>query len=252
MKTILSALLLLPGLLLAAPPALQMGAFVLPEFDAGGAMVRRLAAESATGPLESPALGKGSVEFFGLERRRADVIGRLDFTGATYDRAGALIRGDGDVRFSSAQGDAWGTGFSYNLTTGELRLNSKVGIQLPQGLIHAAQSKVLIDPKGDAAGDIAIRRAELTGGVVVTELKDGKLGVDRIEAARANYDAADGLLRVPAPVDYWRGGEKGRLESDSITAKVGPVLLTNPRERAEPGAAQPSGPAQEEVARPGP
>lgn len=183
------SVLLLPSLLFAATPELQMGKFVLPEFDPEGAMVRRLTADSATGPMDAPLLGQGVLEFFGQRSGVSEAIARLDFTGASYERASGMIRGAGGVRFASPQGAVSGTGFSYEMKTGELRLESEVAVDLPQGKISAGKAVVWLDPVPDAAGNIAIKRGELSGGIVVTELKDKKLGMDRIEADQANYGA---------------------------------------------------------------
>ena len=230
-------LLALPALLTAAP-VLQVGKFSFPEFDASGTKIRRLEAESASGPLDTPVLGKGALEFFGQGGQNAAAIARLEFADAVYDRARSVIRGDGAVYFRSAQGEVWGTGYSYDLAGGELRLDSKVGIRLPQGLVRASKGEVWLDPQADAAGNIEIRRAELSGGVEAGDLKDTKLGVDRAKAERASYTASDGLLRLPAPVDVWRKEERGRIDSESITFEIGPVVIpTKKAEATETGGA---------------
>ena len=219
-------LLLLVPCLLGAAPLMQVGKFSFPEFDAEGAKIRRLEAESASGPLEAPVLGKGALEFFGQGEQRGTAIARLEFTEAVYDRARSVIRGAGEVYFRSAEGEVWGTGYSYDLAGGELRLDSKVGIRLPQGVIRAGKGEVWIDPKADAAGNIEIRRAELADGVEATDLKDTKSGVERAKAARATYTASDRLLRLPAPVDVWREGQQGRIDSESITFEIGAVVIS--------------------------
>jgi hypothetical protein len=211
---------------------MQVGKFSFPEFDAEGAKIRRLEAESASGPLEAPVLGKGALEFFGQGEQRGTAIARLEFTEAVYDRARSLIRGAGEVYFRSAEGEVWGTGYSYDLAGGELRLDSKVGIRLPQGVIRAGKGEVWIDPKADAAGNIEIRRAELADGVEATDLKDTKSGVERAKAARATYTASDRLLRLPAPVDVWREGQQGRIDSESITFEIGAVVISTKKEGA--------------------
>jgi hypothetical protein len=225
-------LLLLVPCLLGAAPLMQVGKFSFPEFDAEGAKIRRLEAESASGPLEAPVLGKGALEFFGQGEQRGTAIARLEFTEAVYDRARSLIRGAGEVYFRSAEGEVWGTGYSYDLAGGELRLDSKVGIRLPQGVIRAGKGEVWIDPKADAAGNIEIRRAELADGVEATDLKDTKSGVERAKAARATYTASDRLLRLPAPVDVWREGQQGRIDSESITFEIGAVVISTKKEGA--------------------
>jgi hypothetical protein len=225
-------LFLLVPCLLGAAPLMQVGKFSFPEFDAEGAKIRRLEAESASGPLEAPVLGKGALEFFGQGEQRGTAIARLEFTEAVYDRARSLIRGAGEVYFRSAEGEVWGTGYSYDLAGGELRLDSKVGIRLPQGVIRAGKGEVWIDPKADAAGNIEIRRAELADGVEATDLKDTKSGVERAKAARATYTASDRLLRLPAPVDVWREGQQGRIDSESITFEIGAVVISTKKEGA--------------------
>ena len=217
--------------MLAAAPALQMGKFSFPEFDASGAKIRRLEAESASGPLEAPVLGKGSLEFFGQGERSTTVIARLEFTEAVYDRARSVIRGSGEVYFRSEKGELWGTGYSYDLAGGELRLDSRVRIQLAQGLIRAGKGEVWLDPKADDAGNIEIRRAELSDGVEMTGMKDSKNGIERAKAAQASYTASDRLVRLPAPVDVWRDGQQGRIDSESITFDVGAVVI--PTKKAE-------------------
>lgn len=229
--------LLLPALLAAAPPALRMGKFALPEFDSTGAMTRRLIADSATGPLDTPALGAGTLEFFAQRAGKPEVVARLEFAEANYDRARGVIRGAGDVRFASPQGDVSGTGFYYEPNTGELRLDSKVVVKLPQGKIDAAKAVVSLNPAPDAAGNIAIKRGVLSGGVVVTELADKKLGMDRIEADQGVYTADDGLLRVPPPVAFWRGAEEGRLDGGGVELRLGPVLIPAEGIRTAPAAA---------------
>jgi hypothetical protein len=218
-------LLVLLPCLLGAAPLLQVGKFSFPEFDAEGAKIRRLEAESANGPLEAPVLGKGALEFFGQGEQSGTIIARLEFTEAVYDRARSVIRGDGAVYFRSAQGEVWGTGYSYDLAGGELRLDSKVGIRMPQGLIRAGKGEVWLDPQADASGNIEIRRAELSDGVEATELKDTKSGLERAKAARASYTASDRLVRLPAPVDVWRGGQQGRIDSESVTFEIGAVVI---------------------------
>ncbi len=225
MKRALSFVFLFVAGGLAAAPGLQVGSFSLPQFDADGAMTKRLAAESASGPLEAPVLGRGALEFFGPAEKGPGVVGRLEFTEAVYDRARSVIRGAGEVHFRSARGEVWGTGYSYDLAGGELRLDSNVAIRLPQGLIRAGKGEVWIDPRADAAGDIEVRRAELSGGVEATELADTNSGVDRAKADRASYTASDRLIRLPAPVDVWRKGERGRIDSESVTFEVGAVVI---------------------------
>lgn len=226
MKRLLLPLFMLSAGLLGAAPLLQVGKFSFPEFDATGAQIRRLEAESASGPLEAPVLGKGALEFFGQGEQSGKVVARLEFTEAVYDRARSVVRGTGEVHFRSAEGEVWGTGYSYDLAGGELRLDSKVGIRLPQGLIRAGKGEVWIDPQADAAGNIEIRRAELADGVEATELKDTKSGVERAKAARASYTASDRLLRLPAPVDVWREGQMGRIDSESISFEIGAVVIS--------------------------
>jgi len=228
--------------LLAAATGLQVGKLSFPEYDKSGAMLRRLVAESASGPLEAPVLGKGAVEFFGQVGQPEAVIARLEFSEAIFDRAKSVIRGAGEVHFWSARGEVWGTGYSYDLAGGELRLDSNVAIRLPQGLIRADKGEVWLDPRADASGNVEVRRAELAGGVEATELKDTKSGVDRAKAERASYTASDRLIRLPAPVDVWRKGERGRIDSESITFEVDPVVI--PTKKAD-AAETPGGPDQQ-------
>ena len=72
---------------------------------------------------------------------------------------------------------------------------------------------------------------------LLDDIKDAIPG--ELDDAQDVLDARDGLLRLPSPVHVWRDGQKGLLESDSISFDVGPVVI--PAKSAETPPAEKAG-----------
>jgi hypothetical protein len=107
----------------------------------------------------------------------------------------------------------------------ELTLKSEVVARLPMARVAAGHAIVSLAPGGAESKSRVVKAAELTGGVVVTELRENKAGVDKLAAQWARYRAEDGLPRFASPVDYWRGAERGRLDSETVEYVLGELKV---------------------------
>jgi hypothetical protein len=169
------------------------------------------------------------VEFFAAEAGKPPaVVATLEFEEAVLNRESGQVSGEGLVVLVTEEGRIEGRGFLFDQGKSELRLKSAVVIRWPAARVAAAAARVSLAAGGEAGGGRVVKEAELTGGVVVTELGEAKLGMDRLEAEWARYDAADGLVRLASPVEYWRGAERGRLESETVTFSVGELKVPAP------------------------
>lgn len=209
----------------------------VPQFDAEGRMSRRLKAESATGPADTPKLQNGNVEFFDVAHDNPLPTAKLGFVDAIYHRASAIVDGDGQVHLTSARGDIAGEGFTYELDSGKLLLRSAVTLQLPTATVSAKEGQAVFAQEGQSNGFV-ISRASLTGGVVVTEIKSDKYNFDRAETESAVYNSNDGKLRLASPVICWRGGEKTIVGAEEITIDVGSQRLSEGDAMAASSAAK--------------
>jgi hypothetical protein len=206
MKRLCICLTLLAGSVVAAAE-LTIKDLSIPQLDVTGRMIRRLRADSASGPLEKPKLSNGIVEFFRLQNSVSDSVSTLHFTDATYQRFAEIIEGDGQIRFDSPKGILSGNGFQYYLAPCRLTLKSAVVIDLPAAHITGKEAEAFFSQSAPDQ-DFIIKQATILGGVVVTGIKNEKYNFDRAETESAIYTASDGMLRLSSPVVCWRDGEK--------------------------------------------
>jgi hypothetical protein len=153
------------------------------------------------------------------------VVATVEFEDAVLDRERGQVAGEGKVVFVSEEGRIEGRGFLFDERNSELTLKSEVVARLPMGRVVAGHAIVSLAPGGGESKSRVVKAAELTGGVVVTELRDKKAGTDKLEAQWARYRAEDGFLRLASSVDYWRGAERGRLDSETVEYVLGELKV---------------------------
>lgn len=204
---------------------------VVPEFDAGGRMIRRLKAETATGRLiEKSQLKNGVIEFFEASDGGDAQIATLGFKDAAYDQARHTVEGDGRVVLRSAKGDVAGEGFFYDIDRSRLLLKSAVVIDHNDVRVAGNSGEILL-AQAPSAKEALIKEATLKGGIVVSGKLDPKLDIEKAESEQAVYTANDEIITLSSPIYIWRKGVKMPAESDSITLYVGkgprPATKTN-------------------------
>jgi hypothetical protein len=181
-----------------------------PVFDLAGHLTRRLTAGSATGPVDSPRLDKGKVEFFAPES--ADwPTAVLDFEQALYRKTDESIRGSDTIRLVSPQGTVSGRRYECWLDTGLLKLGSEVKFSSDDVRLTGKQGEIHFDPKGTGKTDL-IKEAVVTGSVMVERTGTSKLPFDRAETDLAHYSAEQQKLFLKTPVTIWKNGDKAVTE----------------------------------------
>jgi len=191
----------------------------IPQLDAAGHMIRRLKAESATGPLKTPKLSMGVVEFFRPQETNPEKLATLRFNEAVYHSTEEIINGDCLINLDSPRGDLNGVGFNYQLITGKLVLKSSVVIDLPNAHVTGETAEAFFN-QNTAIQDSFIQQATISGKVTVTGIKSDKYPFDRAETAKAVYTASDGLLRLSSPVICWRNGQQIQASANEISVDV--------------------------------
>ncbi len=213
-KLLLLLLPLLPGPLLPAAGFL-IHDLKVPIYDAAGQLTRTLTAASAEGAIDRPVLKTGVIEFHTAVGEKVAPGSKLSFAEAVYDKAGGFVEGSGPIRFTSSKADLSGVGFHYELETGRLKLRSDVLLEPKDAKYkgvkirgESADSLVLQNPtdRSWTLGDTVINGPVATTAVTIAEVR-----YDRLETDRVTYSAADGIIKVAAPVTGWLGGKKSPL-----------------------------------------
>jgi hypothetical protein len=179
-------------------------------FDASGHLVRRLSAQTATGPIDATQLEQGRIEFFSPSSAVAPTA-VLTFDHALYQQTDGTIRGEDGVKLTSAGVIISGQGYECRLATGELALRSNVIIDYPGMHLTGGEAEIRFDAKGHE-GEI-LKEITVKKQVVVVGDAVGKDPVDRAETSVARYNPAEQKIYLKNPVLVWRNGERGEIST---------------------------------------
>lgn len=202
----------------AADPSVTARGLTVPVFDASGNLLRRLTAVSASGPLASPRLDQGRVEFFAPESRQSPTA-TLKFDEALYQKADETISGHDAIKFTTHQGVVSGQGYRCLLDAGLLTLTSDVNFVSDAVRMNGEQAEIRFDAKGRKKDDI-IQEIVLTGRIVVERAATAKAPFDRAETTMARYEAGEQKVYLQSPVTTWNHGQKSVLNVASGFAEI--------------------------------
>ncbi len=202
---LLSLLPLLAIPALAADLSLVMRDVTTPVYDASGHLIRRLTADSASGPFSSPHLENAKIDFFALHSATVSSA-TLTCAHAFYDRATETISGDDLVQLASPKGVVSGHGYVCQVDAGRLTLKSKVTFSADRAVLRGTEAEIRFDPKGGNQDQVI--REVVVSGTVTLEPGAADLAFDRAETTHARYDASQQKIFLKAPVTIWRKGQK--------------------------------------------
>jgi len=181
----------------------------VPSFDSAGHLIRRLTADSATGPSSSTRLDKGRVEFFATQSDESIAV--LDFEQALYRGTEERISSDSAIKLTAQQGTVSGRGYDCLLEAGLLELKSDVKFYSNEFHLAGKAGTVRFDPKGTDK-DSLIKEAVVTGGVTVERTATVQAPFDRAETEFARYGAAEQKVFLKIPVTVWKKGQRSIIE----------------------------------------
>lgn len=216
---ILSLLLLaLPAT--AADFSLVMRDVATPVYDASGHPIRRLTADSASGPFASPRLEKAKIDFFSLASSKVPTA-VLTCEHALYQRATETIKGEDLVQLSTPKGVVSGHGYVCRIDAGLLTLNAKVTFAADRAVLRGTHAEIRFDPKGGKQDEVI--REVVVSGTVTLEQIPAHSGFDRAETTHARYDAAQQKIFLKTPVTTWSKGQKSvvNIRSGFVEIDVG-------------------------------
>lgn len=188
----------------------------VPLFNEAGQMVRRLNAESLSGPFQLPKLEKGEIEFFRWVDDRPQKVALFRFNDALYHRDEGIVEGEGHASFHSDKGDLEGDGYRYTIASDHLELKSNVLVTIKATRAQGNHGEAFL-VRSPSNQEWIIKKVVMDRGVVVTGFENENYKFDRAETATATYTGDDENLVLASPVTCWRGGEKLVTEANEIT-----------------------------------
>lgn len=179
-----------------------------PVYDTTGRLLRRLTAATAKGPLSTPQLEDGRIDFFDLDSS-TEPRAVLTFDHAAYDKASETLRGDDRLKLVDTvrRETLSGEGYECEVAQGRLLLHAAVKWKSTGLQLTGDRADVRFDPKAPKQ-DAMIRAATVTGNVILDRAPTAEHPFERAATTEARYDAAAGKVYLKSPITIWKNGEK--------------------------------------------